>query len=137
MLEPQARAAQARITTGFAAQPTFLYPRANLRPVLLNLLGNSLKYADPARPARIHLSVGVDAGQPMLMVEDNGLGFDAEKHGAELFQLFRRLQQHTSGSGVGLYLVNRIVQANGGRIEVDSQEGEGATFRVWQGRPGE
>ncbi|WP_187632079.1 PAS domain-containing protein [Hymenobacter lutimineralis] len=137
VLEPQMRAAQARITTDFAAWPTLAYPRANLRTVLLNLLSNSLKYADPARPARIHLSVWVDAGQPVLMVEDNGLGFDAEKYGAELFQLFRRLHQHTSGSGVGLYLVNRIVQANGGRIEVDSQEGEGATFRIWLGRSGE
>ncbi|WP_210116343.1 PAS domain S-box protein [Hymenobacter fodinae] len=133
LLEPQTRAARARITTDFAAQSTILFPRANLRTVLLNLLGNSLKYADPRRPSRIHLSMWVDSGQPVLVVEDNGLGFDAQKYGEQLFQLFRRLHQHTSGSGVGLYLVNRIVQANGGHIEVDSQEGAGATFRVWLG----
>ncbi|UOQ51595.1 PAS domain-containing sensor histidine kinase [Hymenobacter cellulosivorans] len=135
LLEPQIRAARARITTDFAAYPTVSFPRVNLRTVLLNLLSNSLKYADPARPARIHVSVWVDGGLPVLVVEDNGLGFDAQKYGEELFHLFRRLHRHTAGSGVGLYLVNRIVQANGGRIEVDSQEGEGATFRVWLGQP--
>jgi signal transduction histidine kinase len=129
-LEPQVRAARARITTDFAARPALSFARANLRTILLNLLGNSLKYADPARPARIHGSVWVEQGQPVLVVEDNGLGFDAAKHGAELFHLFRRLHTHPAGTGVGLYLVNRIVAANGGRIEVDSQPGEGATFRI-------
>ncbi|UOQ71531.1 PAS domain S-box protein [Hymenobacter cellulosilyticus] len=129
-LEPQVRAARARITTDFAARPALSFARANLRTILLNLLGNSLKYADPERPARIHVSVWVEHGQPVLVVEDNGLGFDATKHGAELFRLFRRLHTHTAGTGVGLYLVNRIVEANGGSIEVDSQPGEGATFRI-------
>ncbi|GAB3870122.1 hypothetical protein GCM10028824_18320 [Hymenobacter segetis] len=133
-LEPQARAARARITVDFAARPAVAFARANLRTVLLNLLSNSLKYADPARPARIHVSVWVEEGQPVLVVEDNGLGFDAEKHGTELFQLFRRLHTHTPGSGVGLYLVNRIVQAHGGSIAVDSQPGAGATFRIRLGR---
>ncbi|GAB2962769.1 hypothetical protein GCM10027048_34310 [Hymenobacter coalescens] len=133
-LEPQVRAARARITTDFAARPTIRFPRANLRTVLLNLLGNSLKYADPQRPARVHLSVWVEDEQPVLVVEDNGLGFDAARYRSELFQLFRRLHHHTPGSGVGLYLVNRIVQANGGSIEVESEEGAGATFRVRLGQ---
>ncbi|MBG8555594.1 PAS domain-containing sensor histidine kinase [Hymenobacter guriensis] len=129
-LEPQVRAARARITTDFTAWPALSFARANLRTILLNLLSNSLKYADPDRPARIHVSMWDERGQPVLVVEDNGLGFDAQKHGAELFHLFRRLHTHTPGTGVGLYLVNRIVEARGGSIEVDSQPGQGATFRV-------
>ncbi|OWP62298.1 hypothetical protein CDA63_15025 [Hymenobacter amundsenii] len=133
-LEPQVRAARARITVDFAVRPTVAFARMNLRTILLNLLSNALKYADPERPARIHLSLWLDHGQPVLVVEDNGLGFDAARYGPELFQLFRRFHDHTAGSGVGLYLVNRIVQASGGSIEVDSAEGEGATFRVRLGR---
>ncbi|SFQ53543.1 PAS domain-containing protein [Hymenobacter arizonensis] len=133
-LEPQVRAARARITADFAARPTVAFARVNLRTIMLNLLSNALKYADPARPARIHVSVWTEHEQPVLVVEDNGLGFDAARYGPELFHLFRRFHHHTSGSGVGLYLVNRIVQAHGGRIEVDSAEGEGATFRVLLGR---
>ncbi|GAB3319429.1 PAS domain-containing protein [Hymenobacter humi] len=133
-LEPQMRAARARLTVDFAARPTLAYARANLRTILLNLVGNSLKYADPARPARIHVAVWVEDGQPVLVVEDNGLGFDVQRHRGELFHLFRRFHDHTEGTGVGLYLVNRIVQAQGGGIAVESQPGEGATFRVRLGR---
>ncbi|RPD45717.1 PAS domain-containing sensor histidine kinase [Hymenobacter sediminis] len=133
-LEPQVQVAQARITTDFAARPALSFARANLRTVLLNLVGNSLKYADPARPACIHVSVRGEQGRFVLEVQDNGLGFDAHKYGAELFQLFRRLHTHTPGSGVGLYLVKRIVEASGGTVEVASQPGEGATFRIQLGQ---
>ncbi len=133
-LEPQVRAARARITTDFAVRPTLTYPRASLHTVLLNLLSNAFKYADPARPGRVHLSLWLDGGQPVLRVQDNGLGFDAARHGAELFQLFRRFHAHVEGTGVGLYLVNRLLRAHGGRLEVDSEVGAGATFRVYLGR---
>ena len=130
-LQPQVLAARARVTTDFAAAPTVRYSRANLRTILLNLIGNSLKYADPARPGRIHLSLWKEAGAPLLLIEDNGLGFDVHRHQDELFQLFRRFHTHIEGTGVGLYLVNRIVQGNDGRIEVESEIGQGTTFRVY------
>ena len=133
VLEPQQRAARARVTMDFAARPMVAYPRATLRTIMLNLLSNAFKYADPVRPCRVHISLWLDAGQPVLWVTDNGLGFDAGAHGAELFQLFQRFHSHTEGTGVGLYLVNRLVQANGGHLEVDSRVGEGATFRVYLG----
>jgi PAS domain S-box-containing protein len=132
-LEPQVRAARARVTTDFAAHPTVTYARASLRTILFNLLSNSLKYAEPNRPARIHVSVWVQNNTPVLLVEDNGMGFDVERHQDELFHLFRRFHNHTEGTGVGLYLVNRIVQANGGHVEVESEVGEGTTFRIYLG----
>ncbi|MBU6121976.1 ATP-binding protein [Hymenobacter siberiensis] len=61
-------------------------------------------------------------------------GFDAARYGAELFQLFRRFHTHTEATGVGVYLVNRLVQVQGGHLAVESQVGEGATFRVHFGR---
>ncbi|GAA3925679.1 hypothetical protein GCM10022406_09550 [Hymenobacter algoricola] len=135
VLEPQVRAARAHVTVDFAARPVLSYPRATLRTIVLNLLSNALKYADPARPARIHVSLWLADGEPVLWVRDNGLGFDAAAHGPELFQLFRRFHDHTEGTGVGLYLINRLVQANGGHIEVESSVGVGATFRVYLGQP--
>ncbi|MBJ6110886.1 PAS domain-containing protein [Hymenobacter sp. BT523] len=129
-LQPQVLAARARITTDFAARPTISYARANLRTILANLLSNSLKYNDPARTCRVHLSLWVENARPVLLVEDNGLGFDVQRHRDELFHLFRRFHDHTEGTGVGLYLVNRIVQSNGGRVEVESEVGVGTTFRL-------
>ena len=134
VLEPQMRAARARVTTDFAVRPAVSYPRANLRTILLNLLSNAFKYADPDRPCRVHVSLWLDDNQPVLWVKDNGLGFDAVGHGPELFQLFRRFHHHTEGTGVGLYLVNRLVHVTGGHLEVESRVGEGATFRVYLGQ---
>jgi signal transduction histidine kinase len=68
----------------------------------------------------------------VLEVQDNGLGLDLNRHGAELFQLFRRFHPNAGeGTGVGLFLVNRLVQAEGGRVEVESEPEQGTTFRVF------
>jgi len=70
---------------------------------------------------------------PVLEVQDNGLGIDLKRYGRDLFQLFRRFHHHVEGTGVGLYLVNRLVEGHDGRIEVESKPGEGTLFRVYLG----
>ncbi|MBF9143989.1 sensor histidine kinase [Hymenobacter properus] len=134
LLQPQIAAAEGRVQTDFTALPALQFERISLRTILLNLLGNALKYRHPERPAQVEVRSYYDAGQPVLEVRDNGLGIDLERHGGEIFQLFRRFHpQASSGTGVGLFLVNRLVQARGGRIEVTSQEGQGTTFRLYLG----
>jgi len=131
-LHPQLLAAQAEVQTDFVTLPELTYVRSNLRTILLNLLANALKYRHPDRPAQVLLRTYLAAGQPVLEVQDNGLGMNMQLHGKELFQLFRRFHpQASAGTGVGLFLVNRLVQAQGGRIEVESQVGQGTTFRVY------
>ena len=115
----------------FAAVSAVVFVRANLRSILYNLLGNALKYSDPARPLHIRVCTELHSGAPVLLVQDNGLGLDLERHGHEMFQLFRRFHDHVPGSGVGLYLVQRLVEQAGGRLEVESQLGRGSTFRVF------
>ena len=131
-LHPQLQATQAEVQTDFAGLPELEYVRGNLRAILLNLLSNAVKYRHPERPPQVSLRTCLAANQPVLEVQDNGLGMDLERHGPELFQLFRRFHPHAGeGTGVGLFLVNRLVQAHGGRIEVESEEGQGTTFRVY------
>lgn len=65
----------------------------------------------------------------MLEVQDNGLGLTPEQQG-KLFGMFRRLHAHVPGSGMGLYMVKRIVENAGGTITVRSQPNEGSTFIV-------
>ena len=117
----------------FATCPTVHFVRPNLRSILFNLISNSLKYAAPGRPPGIRISCTPDAGsgRPVLTVQDNGLGIDLERFRPQLFQLFRRFHTHPEGSGVGLYLVNRIVQDHGGRLEVESKVDEGTTFQIF------
>lgn len=131
-LHPQVAEAAAIIETDFTDLPALTYAPGSLRTILLNLLANALKYRHPDRSARVRVRTYLTDGQAVLEVQDNGLGMNLELHGKELFQLFRRFHSDVSeGTGVGLFLVNRLVQAEGGHIEVESQEGRGTTFRVY------
>ncbi|UYZ61556.1 sensor histidine kinase [Hymenobacter weizhouensis] len=134
VLGPQVEATQAQVRTDFTALPELTYVRIHLRTILLNLLGNALKYRHPDRPPHVQLRACCEAGRPVLEVQDNGLGIDLDRHGAELFQLFRRFHtQAASGTGVGLFLVNRLVEAHGGHIDVTSELGTGTIFRLYLG----
>ncbi|MBF9142568.1 PAS domain-containing sensor histidine kinase [Hymenobacter properus] len=131
-LQDQVTQLGATFELDFDTCPTITFVRPNLQSLLYNLLSNSLKYADPKRAPVVRLSCTPDAvsGRPILTVQDNGLGIDMERYGNQLFQLFRRFHTHVEGTGMGLYLVNRIVQIHGGRLEVSSAVGEGTTFRI-------
>lgn len=137
-LHPQVQEAAATIETDFSGLPTLTYAPSSLRTILLNLLANSLKYRHPDRPPQVRVCSYLVGEQAVLEVQDNGLGMNLDLHGNELFQLFRRFHPEASeGTGVGLFLVNRLVRTEGGHIEVDSQEGQGTTFRVylWGSKP--
>lgn len=103
-----------------------------LSEILVNLLTNAIKYTDP--PER-RIEIGSVAGEDNLdtfYVKDNGIGIEPRFHD-EIFHLFRRLHgegDRGEGSGVGLTIVQRMVQRHGGKVWVESQPGRGATFFV-------
>ena len=131
-LQPQVLARQAAFTLDFDAAPTVRTTRPELYSVLFNLFSNALKYAEPSRPARVAVHSARVAGAVVLTVQDNGRGLDLARHGGELFQLFRRFHPEEEGTGTGLYLINRLMTQAGGRVEVESEVGQGTTFRlVW------
>ncbi|MDO7884584.1 PAS domain-containing protein [Hymenobacter cheonanensis] len=122
-------AAGATLTVDLAGPPTARFSPKNLRSIVYNLLSNAIKYRDPARPALVQLRGRHANGQLVLEVQDNGLGLDAGQQG-KLFGMFRRLHTHVEGSGVGLYMVKRLVENAGGQIHVASQPGVGSIFSV-------
>ena len=130
-LRPDWLATQGQLTTDFAALPTLHSVRSSLRTIILNLLSNALKYRQPTRPLRVHVRTYEQAGCAVLEVQDNGLGIDLPRCGKELFHLFRRFHPEAAeGTGVGLFLVNRLVEGTGGHMQVDSQLDGGTTFRA-------
>lgn len=107
-----------------------LYARKNLRSILYNLVSNAIKYRDPERRPFVHIRTLEEDGYIVLQVRDNGLGIK-KGHEQKLFNMFKRLHNHVEGTGIGLYIVKRIIENNGGRIEVESELGEGSIFRVY------
>lgn len=130
-IQEQLTATGATVSTSFEAAPAVTFVRPSLQSILYNLLSNALKYAAPDRPPHIQVSSAMQANNLVLAVQDNGIGIDLTRFGTQLFQLFRRFHDHVEGSGMGLYIVNRIAQGHGGRVEVASTVGEGSTFRVY------
>ncbi|RTQ47574.1 PAS domain S-box protein [Hymenobacter gummosus] len=128
-LAPLLSVARAEVHVDVAACPTLRVPAKTVRSVIYNLLSNALKYRSPERPPVVHVRCRLEAQQPVLEVQDNGLGIDLARQ-TELFGMFRRYHTHVEGAGVGLYMVKRMVEHVGGRIEVHSQIGQGSTFIV-------
>jgi len=97
--------------------------------LLLNLLANAMKYGGK----NIRLSATEKKGAAVLVVEDNGIGID-EREQARIFEKFYRsndsLTRAVEGSGLGLALVREIALAHGGRVDVESDKGEGSRFTV-------
>jgi PAS domain S-box-containing protein len=92
-----------------------------------NLIGNALKYRSE-RPPRIHVSALNEDGMWRLAVADNGIGIDPQYH-QSVFGVFDGLHAKTiPGAGIGLAICQRAVERSGGRIWVESQPGQGATF---------
>jgi signal transduction histidine kinase len=130
-LQPLLQQAQAQLDVQVPASLTLTCSEKNLRSVVYNLLSNALKYRHPDRPPRVRLSAGPQDGYQVLEVQDNGLGLDLSLGQDKLFAMFQRLHTHVEGTGIGLYMVKKIVENAGGRIEVESQLGLGSTFRVY------
>jgi signal transduction histidine kinase len=123
------------IESGAAIEETFdikeiLFNRAYLKSILYNLLTNAIKYRSSARPLKIKISTYKDSAYTVLSVKDNGLGLTKAQQ-SKLFTLFKRFHSHVEGSGTGLYLIKRIIENKGGKIEVLSELDAGSEFKIF------
>ncbi|MBC8082498.1 MAG: PAS domain-containing protein, partial [Hymenobacter sp.] len=126
---PAFAAASAQVTTDVPRGLRVSFAPKHLRSIVYNLLSNAVKYHHPDRPPVVQLRWYRSVDKTVLEVADNGLGLDVMQQG-KLFGLFQRLHHHVEGSGIGLYMVKRIVENAGGTITVQSQPLEGSTFAI-------
>ncbi|MBC3539115.1 chemotaxis protein CheB [Rufibacter sediminis] len=128
-LEPMIKAADAQLIVEVSKCPTLSFSEKNLRSIVYNLISNAVKYRSPDRTPVVSLHCETQDDFIALKVQDNGLGLTEEQM-EHLFSMFQRFHDHVEGSGVGLYMVKKIMNNAGGEVKVESQVGEGTTFTI-------
>lgn len=103
---------------------------AYMESILLNLLTNAIKYRQPDKPPTIELKSSKEAGKIILKIIDNGKGIDLEKHGADLFGMYKTFHGNSDAEGIGLFITKYQIETMGGQIEVESKENIGTTFAL-------
>jgi len=106
------------------------FPRKNLRSILLNLITNAIKFSSPQRKPVIDIKTEMMVDHVLLTVKDNGIGIKKERLDF-VFKMYKRINEDMEGQGIGLFLIRKIINASGGKIEVESQENSGSTFKVY------
>ncbi len=129
-LEPVIGTTGARVDTDVTSCPAVRFSEKNLRSVIYNLVSNAVKYRSPERPPRVRIDCRTTPDCHVLTVTDNGLGMEASQL-EKLFTMFKRFHAHVEGSGIGLYMIRKMVENAGGRIQVESRVDEGTVFSVF------
>ena len=128
-LRPKLTAGRASLTVG--ELPACAGDVVQLSEVFSNLLDNAIKYLDPHRPGEIRVSGQSVDGMSVYCVEDNGIGIVPEQQ-ERVFDMFHRAHpdEVTQGEGLGLSIVQRLVERHRGRIWLESEPGRGSRFFV-------
>lgn len=131
MLSGEILESNATLECDFDEAPTILYNRPYLESIILNLLSNSLKYRSEDRTPLIKIKTSISAkGEIQLSVTDNGLGIDMKRQGHKLFGLHKTFHRNKDSKGVGLFMTNAQVKAQGGEMKATSEVNVGSTFTV-------
>jgi signal transduction histidine kinase len=131
VLSKEIQEANPAITEDFSNVNKIDSVRSYFQSIFLNLLSNAMRFRDINRKLEIKLTTEVIQDYIVITCSDNGLGIDLSRFGHKLFNLYSRFHVHVNGKGIGLYLVKSQLTSLGGKIEVESKEGVGSTFKVY------
>ena len=132
LLKPLAEERSQELELELGAHPRMTVDRATLRQALVDILDNAISYTPEGGSIHVRVSTGED-GDARIEVQDTGPGIP-EEAAERIFDRFFRVEPSRSrahgGLGLGLAVARWAVEANGGRIEVDSEPGRGSTFTI-------
>jgi PAS domain S-box-containing protein len=98
--------------------------------IFSNIIDNAIKYLEPSRQGRIHISGKSKENTVLYCIKDNGIGIPRDKQ-EKIFDIFYRFETRlASGEGIGLAMVRRMALRNGGQVCLESEPGKGSTFYV-------
>ncbi|TAE54966.1 MAG: PAS domain S-box protein [Bacteroidetes bacterium] len=107
------------------------YNLSYLDSILLNFISNALRYSHPERRCHVVIDCLPEKTGWRLLIQDNGIGIDLDKHGPKLFGMYKTFHGNPDAKGLGLFITKNQVEAMGGCIEVNSRPNEGTTFNVY------
>lgn len=108
--------------------PQLCVDASRMAQLFQNLIGNAIKYSRPGEPPRVHISAEHRTSEWTFTVSDNGMGFE-KAYAEQIFGMFKRLHgSDIPGTGIGLAICRKIVEAHNGRIWAESTPGVGTTF---------
>lgn len=107
------------------------YVAPHIDNFLYNLLSNAIKYRNVQGKSEVKFTSKQVKEGILLTVRDNGIGIDLDRHGNDLFGMYKTFHNHPDSRGIGLYLVRNQLESLGGSIKVDSTPGKGTTFRLF------
>lgn len=130
VLQAEIHESKATLKVNFSKCTEIDFVPAYLESILLNFTSNALKYRNPDVPLVITIESDVEAGKPILKVSDNGLGIDLEKHGEQLFGMYKTFHGNPTARGIGLFMTKNQVESLGGKISVESEPNKGTAFKI-------
>ncbi|RZA05400.1 MAG: HAMP domain-containing histidine kinase, partial [Proteobacteria bacterium] len=127
-ITPELNASKCEVTAHYAGEVRGEWDHFRIEQVIINLLGNSMKYA---KGCRIHLSLAESERFVLISVKDEGCGVASENL-TRVFEPYVRAESvlHVTGLGLGLYISKQIIEGHGGRIWMESTLGQGTTVHV-------
>lgn len=121
----------ATIRTNFKVEKIY-YNKIFLESIFTNLISNAIKYRSPHRTLAIDVSTCIDdSGNVVLRFSDNGVGIDLALHKNRIFGMYQRFHQNIEeGTGLGLFIIKSQIEAQGGKIVIESEVNKGSTFYI-------
>ena len=106
------------------------YSKFYMQSIVHNFISNSIKYKRDDVASYIEFKSAIENKCKVLYVRDNGIGLNMERHGDNVFKLYKRFHRNISGKGMGLFLVKSQLDALNATITINSKEGVGTTFKL-------
>lgn len=118
------------VQLNLAAWNHISYSKFYLQSIVHNFISNAIKYKRENVSSYIQFESAIENKQKVLYVRDNGIGLNLERHGDNVFKLYKRFHRNISGKGMGLFLVKSQLEALNASITIDSKVGQGTTFKL-------
>ncbi len=102
-----------------------------LENIIQNIIFNAVKYQSPDRYPKLEINFHTEKHFHVLSFKDNGLGINIDKNKHKLFGMYKSFHGNEDAKEIGLFIVKNLIEAMEGKIEIESKEGEGSTFKLY------